>query len=91
VNCLPVCRALSERRLAGRVRLIATDLFREMVPHFESGTISASIYQDPHLQGQTAVRVLVDHFVGGTALPPTRYLNPGVVMRTNLGLFREAT
>jgi LacI family transcriptional regulator len=91
VNCLPVCRALSKRGLAGRVRLIATDLFREMVPHFESGTISASIYQDPHLQGQTAVRVLVDHFLGGTVLPPARYLAPGVVMRANLRMFREAT
>jgi len=90
VNCLPVCRALSERRLAGRVRLIATDLFREMVPYFESGTISASIYQDPHLQGQMAVRILVDHFLGASALPPTRYLNPGVVMRANLRMFREA-
>src|SRR5437899_7978972 len=30
VNCLPVCRALGARGLAGKVKLITTDLFAEM-------------------------------------------------------------
>ena len=90
VNCLPVCRALQERKLGGKVRLITTDLFRQMIPYLESGTIAASIYQDPYLQGQTAVRILVDHFTRGAAIAPTCYLNPGIVLRSNIGLFREA-
>ena len=90
VNCLPVCRALREHKLGGKIRLITTDLFREMIPHLERGTIAASIYQDPYLQGQTSVRILVDHLVNGSAIPSTCYLNPGIVLRSNLGLFREA-
>ncbi|HKC71027.1 MAG TPA: hypothetical protein VKB60_05350, partial [Terriglobales bacterium] len=51
--------------------------------------IIASIYQRPHLQGQTAVRLIIDHALTGKAIPRTHYLNPGIVMRSNLCLFRE--
>jgi len=89
VNCLPVCRALLSHKRAGQVRLITTDLFPEMVPHLKQKTIRASIYQDPYLQGQTAVRLLADFLLNGVAIPNTNYLNPGIVLRSNLSLFRE--
>jgi LacI family transcriptional regulator len=89
VNCLPVCRALGARGLAGRTKLITTDLFAEMAPYFEKGTITASIYQQPHRQGQMAVRLMADNLTGRVPLPPTVHLSPGVVMSSNLHLFRE--
>ena len=89
VNCLPVCRALSARGLAGKVKLITTDLFAEMAPYFSKGTISASIYQQPHRQGQIAVRLMADYLTGKIPLPPAVHLSPAVVMSSNLGLFRE--
>jgi LacI family transcriptional regulator len=89
VNCLPVCRALGARGLAGRTKLITTDLFAEMSPYFEKGTITASIYQQPHRQGQLAVRLMADNLTGRVPLPPTVHLSPGVVMSSNLHLFRE--
>jgi LacI family transcriptional regulator len=87
--CIPVCRALRECELMGRVKLVTTDLFKEMGPFLENGAISASIYQRPYLQGQTAVRLIADHLTGGEAIPSTYYLNPGIVFRSNLHLFRE--
>lgn len=89
VNCLPVCRALGARGLAGKVRLITTDLFAEMAPHFQEGTISASIYQQPYRQGQVAVRLMADHLMSKAPFPPMIRLSPGVVMSSNLQLFRE--
>jgi len=88
-NCLPVCAAVEAAGLAGRIRLITTDLFPPMVPHIENGTITASIYQRPFVQGQTAVRLVVDHIVHNTPFPPFHYLSPGIVLQSNLGLFRE--
>ncbi len=88
-NCLPVCRALTDLGLVGQVKLITTDLFREMIPYFENGTIIASIYQRPYVQGQIAVRVAIDYLVGGRPIPPSQYLNPAIVLRSNLPLFRE--
>jgi LacI family transcriptional regulator len=89
VNCLPVCRALRSAGLAGKVKLITTDLFREMAPYFDNGTIAASIYQRPYVQGQVAIRLVIDHLVSGRSVPPTFYLNPNIVLRSNLALFRE--
>ncbi|HEV2731328.1 MAG TPA: substrate-binding domain-containing protein, partial [Terriglobales bacterium] len=89
VNCLPVCRALGARNLAGKVKLITTDLFSEMATYFQKGTITASIYQHPHRQGQIAVHLLADHLTSKTPLPPVWRLTPGVVMSSNLSLFRE--
>jgi LacI family transcriptional regulator len=89
VNCLPVCRALGARGLAGRTKLITTDLFAEMSPYFEKGTITASIYQQPYRQGQMAVRLMADNLTGRVPFPRTVYLSPGVVMSSNLHLFRE--
>src|SRR5256714_6006209 len=89
VNCLPVCRAVGECGLAGKVKLITTDLFAEMSPYFQKGIITASIYQQPHRQGQIAVRVLTDHLTNNAHLPAVVHLSPGVVMSSNLHLFRE--
>ena len=89
VNCLPVCRALGARGLGGKVKLITTDLFAEMSPYFKKGTIAASIYQQPHRQGQIAVRVMADNLVSKISFPPAVRLSPGVVMSSNLHLFRE--
>jgi LacI family transcriptional regulator len=88
-NCLPVCRALADCGAEGRVRVIATDIFPEAVPWFNSGVIAASIYQHPYVQGQTAIRLLVDHFQQGAPLPAAHYLNPSLVLKANLRLFRE--
>ena len=88
---MPVVRAVQERKRTGKIRLITTDLFQQMIPYLEQGTISASIYQDPYLQGQTAVRILIDHLTNGNLIPKIYYLNPGIVLRSNLALFREAT
>ena len=89
VNCLPVCRALVETGLARKVRLITTDLFREMVPFFKSGVIAASMYQLPYQQGQLAVRSLSEHLLRGAELPAQQLLNPSIVLRSNLVLYRE--
>lgn len=89
VNCIPVCRAVEEQQRSGAIKIIATDLFAELEPYFQRGTLSASIYQNPYRQGQLAIRTIVDHFLNGKAFPNTHYLNPVIALRTNLGLFRE--
>jgi LacI family transcriptional regulator len=90
VNSLPVCRALSSTGRALRVRVIATDLFHRMIPAIQSGAIAASIHQQPYVQGQLSVRTLVEHLLHEAELPSAQYLNPNIILRSNLHLFREA-
>jgi LacI family transcriptional regulator len=89
VNCLPVCRAIGALGQSGRVKLVTSDLFREMGPYFEKGTISASIYARPYVQGEIAMRVALDHLVHGAPIPAPHYLAPQVVMRSTFHLYRE--
>lgn len=89
VNCLPVCRALVQKGFEGKIKLITTDLFAEMAPYFEKGIITASIYQHPYRQGQIAVRILADNLSNKVNLAPAVHLSPGVIMNSNLHLFRE--
>ncbi len=89
-NCLPVCRAISTHNSRPKLSLITTDLFQEMVPYFDKGIITASMYQHPYRQGQTAVRLIMDHIVNNHPLPASYYLTPSLVIRSNLSQFREA-
>jgi LacI family transcriptional regulator len=89
VNCLPVCRAVHECGGSRPLRLITTDLFQQMVPFIENGTIGASVHQDPYRQGRDAIRIVLDHLLEKAAIAPTNYLNPAIVLRSNLSLFRE--
>ena|ERR1700674_414416 len=73
VNCLPMCHALGARGVAGKVRLITTDLFAEMSPYFQKGTITA-------YGGQTHQQ---------NSFPAAVHLSPGLVTSSNLHLFRE--
>lgn len=89
VNCLPVCRAIGAAGLAGKVKLITTDLFREMAAFFDKGVIAASIHGRPFAQGEIAVRLVLDHLLNGRPLPRQRLLMPHVVMRSNLRYFLD--
>src|SRR5437016_8785109 len=40
-------------------------------------TITASIYQQPHRQGQIAVRLMTDHITHKASFPPALHLSPG--------------
>jgi LacI family transcriptional regulator len=89
VNCLPVCLALVTQGFEGKVKLITTDLFAEMAPYFQKGIITASIYQHPYRQGQIAMRLAADYLTHKAHVAPVVHLSPGVVMSSNLHLFRE--
>jgi LacI family transcriptional regulator len=89
VNCLPVFKALEERGMSNRVKLITTDLFQEMVPYFEKRVICASIYQRPYQQGRNVVNAIAEHLTHNVPLAPTNYLNPSIVLQSNLYHFRE--
>lgn len=86
-NSLPVLRALEELKLLGRVQVIATDLFPELVPLIESGKILAILYQRPEAQGKTAFETLVAHLSDPEKPVKVHRFAPHIVLRSNLPLF----
>jgi LacI family transcriptional regulator len=86
-NSLPVLRALEEQKLLGRVQVIATDLFHELVPLLESGKVLATLYQRPEAQGKLAFETLIAHLIDKDKPVRTHRFAPHIILRSNLSLF----
>lgn len=86
-NSLPVLRAIEEKRHAGRIRIVTTDLFPELTPLVESGEVMATLYQRPFTQGKVAIQALLRYLVEGIQPKPVTRLAPHIVLRGNLSIF----
>ncbi len=86
-NSLPVIRAMEDLGLVGRIKVISTDFFPAMVPLIESGKIAATIYQRPREQGRIAFQIIYRFLIEGVRPPAHIYLDPAIIMRSNLEFF----
>ena len=86
-NSLPVLRAMEENGRLGKVQVITTDLFPELIPFIEDGKVLASLYQRPFAQGKTAFEMLTRFLTN--QVPPKQLvrLTPHIVLRSNLSMF----
>lgn len=84
---IPVLQALEESGQSGRIRLITTDLFPELVPLIESGKILATLYQRPFTQGKLAFETLCRYLIEGGQTQAVTRLAPHIILRSNLPLF----
>jgi LacI family transcriptional regulator len=78
---------MEEKHLFGKIQVITTDLFPELVPYIESGKVLASLYQRPFAQGKTAFELLLSYLLHGATPEPLTRLAPHIVLRSNLALF----
>lgn len=88
-NSLPVLRAIDENGMWGRVKVVTTDLFSELVPLIESAHILATLYQRPFTQGKLAFETLCRYLVEGIQPEPITRVAPHIILRSNLPLFLE--
>jgi LacI family transcriptional regulator len=88
-NSLPVLRALEENGRLGKIRVITTDLYPELVPHIEVGDVLASLYQRPYAQGKAAFEMMIGFLTTGAAPKQIIRLAPHIILRSNLSLFTD--
>lgn len=86
-NSAPVVKALDELNLLGKVQVVTTDLFQELVPLIEYGKVLATLYQRPYTQGKLALELLIRYLQGEDQTHPAVRLAPHVILRSNLSLF----
>jgi LacI family transcriptional regulator len=83
-NGAPIFRALHKAGLAGKVTVIATNLFPELAAEMEAGNVAAAVYSRPHSQGRIAFRTMHEYLVENK-VPPTRLLlDPILVTKSTL-------
>jgi LacI family transcriptional regulator len=88
-NSLPVLRALEEQQMLGKVQVLCTDLFPELIPLLEGGRILATFYQRPFAQGKAAFEILLRYLVERVRPEHAMRLAPHTVFRSNLSLFAD--
>ena len=81
-DTLLACREIQERGLADRVRLVCSDVFRELVPFFEQGILRATVWKNQQAQAERAVLALYRYLTGRQA--EWEPIGIGVVLRNNL-------
>ncbi len=86
-NSLPVLQALSELGMLGKVRIVATDLFRQLASLIEAGLVLASLHQRPSTQGKLAFETLLQYLLEGRVPQRVIRLAPHIVLRSNVSLF----
>lgn len=84
-----VCRIVKDMGLSGKVKIVGTDVFRELIPYFEDGTLLASIYQSGREQGRRALQILSRKLSGvaGEGEQAVVDMPIGVVMKENYRFF----
>jgi LacI family transcriptional regulator len=88
-NSIPVLQALEEEGLLGKIQVVTTDLFQELVPLIETGKILATLYQRPFTQGKVAFESLVAYLLEEKKTSPMIRLAPHIIFRSNLPLFTD--
>jgi LacI family transcriptional regulator len=81
------CKAIMEAGKGGEIRLIGTDLIREIVPYIENGVMQAAIFQDPFRQGYQAEKILMDRITTGKEYGPYDYTRPDIITKHNISYF----
>jgi LacI family transcriptional regulator len=86
-NSAPVLKALHEEGLLGKIQIVTTDLFGELVPLIENGQILATLYQRPFTQGKVAFENLMTYLLEEKKISSVLRLAPHIIFRSNLPLF----
>jgi len=91
VDTLGMCRMLKEMGMAGRMPVIGSDVFEELIPYFDERVITASIFQKPWTQGYQGINSLYNLITGETEIKQRIELSTGIAFRSNASSFLGIT
>jgi methyl-accepting chemotaxis protein len=61
----PVAQAIEDLKLSGKVIVICHDIGQEMIEYVRKGVITATLLQDPIIQGHDPIVLMYNHLVAG--------------------------
>lgn len=82
-NSVAICDVLSQNEATRQIKMIATDLFDELMPYVQRRQINAIIFQHPDLQGEQAVLQCYDYLTKHK-LENQMLITPSVLLRNSL-------
>lgn len=86
-NSLSLCRVIEKHHIKG-VKIITSDVFKELKPYFDNGIISGTIWQDPVHQAYDAIMLMSDHLTKRPFSKGTLSLvKIAIIMKNNFDFF----
>ena len=87
----PACKAVCDLDMQDSVRVIGTEVTKEVIPYIESGLMLATMFQDPFQQGKKAFRKMYEYIEGGKRKEAHRVfsINPEIVLDGNLDYYSK--
>ncbi|WRS26186.1 LacI family DNA-binding transcriptional regulator [Oscillospiraceae bacterium MB08-C2-2] len=82
-NNIPLCEVLHEMALNNKIKVICSDVFEELAPYFEDGTITATMWQDPQSQSYKAIKLMYEYLTTRTSSTDRSDVRIGIVMKSN--------
>jgi LacI family transcriptional regulator len=89
-NSVQVCRCLCEHGLAGKVRIIATDVFPALKYYVDNDIVQCVIYQDQLKQAEIAVNVLYEYLTTRHKCERIIFISPQIVFKNNFENYLSA-
>ncbi|RJQ39625.1 MAG: LacI family DNA-binding transcriptional regulator [Nitrospiraceae bacterium] len=83
-NSSAVCKCIEDNGLIGKVRVVATDIFKEQIEYMNKGIVVATIHQNADLQGKLALRTLYSYLSEGTIPQENTLVTPQIALRSNV-------
>ena len=83
-NSVSVCEKLKQIGYAGRIRIIASDVFHDLVQLMNEDIIQATIFQDPFHQGRKAMRQLYRSVSDNKTESDDILIRPQIILKSNL-------
>ena len=83
----PICKAIQDVGLQGKITVIATDVMSDIVPYIKDGTVAATLFQDPFKMGYKAFRKLYYTIIGRDDIEKHETINPQIVVKANVDYY----
>lgn len=81
-NGLPLCKMITECGFQN-IKLITSDVYKELWPYFEQKVITATIWQNPQSQSRTAILQMYEYLTTQTLVTPEITVPIGIIMKNN--------
>lgn len=81
-------KAIEEKHLNGRIRIVASDLFKDTKTALANGMIQSIIFKDPEQQAYLAVKMMMDYILRAIKPEnPVNYVESKLVLHSSLPFY----
>ena len=83
-----MAKVIQELGLAGRLRVIGSDLFDENVKNMRDGILNNIIFKNPYKQAYLASKLLMDRLIkGADPVRDVQYVESVLLFQSNLSMY----